>query len=649
MIEPNVDLLPLWATTAFGWGPLCHGFGGDFVPECLSPIFWPRPRTLDLTFLASSRFPSKLERLCIGMLRNSDLPDEKMKIQFTHFCDDRLPVRIRVPAVRSFRDLDKIVESHLNLDLLLKWDFEYKGNAGEVLDFICSTDGFKKSLLDQNFSDRNIRRSKLPISNRIALEDWNTISVTNFDDAKVFLKAFQVPKKDEYDRLVLDGTVLNKASVKSLNMGLSTIHFILERLLGFKFATTIDAKSYFYQFKVADGVSAYFSILFSQRRGRALCRSLNRMCMGWRHAPCIAQRSSRTILRVLHARLAAFGCDDFFADVWVDNFVFAANSISILELVVFNFHKIAEEVNLSLHPAMPLAKTVDLLGFSIDLESKLISHQQKWIDKLRFFVENRKEWSFRDCAVAIGNIIWGSYARRSPLAFVPNILSLARSIAKEGPSQWESSANHLMTPQLLNELATQLIQIETPFSFPVALPFDHCIFSDAATGEGLLPALWAVVEQSDGFVNLTKSSFFSTDDYTTSSSAGVFPFSAEHIFFMELRAALHALLSAAAVTPNQRVILGMDNTAALYAIRSGHSGNGIADDWIGDFYKLLPRNFQFNVLHIASELNYADKFTRGVVPDEFYDVQGKRAWACQRIPLNRNVLDNARFSPLISA
>ena len=384
---------------------------------------------------------------------------------------------------------------------------------------------------------------------------------------------------------------------------------------------------HFYQFKSADSVAAYFAVLISKRRGRALCRALTRMCMGWRHAPCIAQRSSRTILLELRRRLLSKGLqlDDFYADVWIDNFIFAAHTLDVLNFVLTTFEAVALDLNLKLHPPSPQSSVVDVLGFSVDLASKVIRHSSKWVSKVTEFWTSHSHidavWSFRDWAKMVGNLVWMAYARRLPLCFIPQTLTLARSLAVEGPGHWESNANHLKSADLMLELAALVDAIPNAFTYPSPLPLELTLMSDAATGDGLDEAFWA---------------FISEDEHSgeSCSFAGPIPFSEEHIFFMELRSAMHALLHAAFENPAQRVNIGIDNSAALFALRSGHSGNGIADAWIARFYRALPSTFQFYALHVPSELNRSDRFTRGLRPQNYFSIQGLHAWPGQRIPQN---------------
>ena len=86
-------------------------------------------------------------------------------------------------------------------------------------------------------------RSSIPLENRLRLEEWNT--VVKMDKPRCYLKAFQVEKKSEFDRLVLDATPLNCRSKKAPAMHISTIQSILRDILGFTVAATVDACAYF--------------------------------------------------------------------------------------------------------------------------------------------------------------------------------------------------------------------------------------------------------------------------------------------------------------------------------------------------------------------------------------------------------------------
>ena len=435
------------------------------------------------------------------------------------------------------------------------------------------------------------------------------------------MKVFKVAKKSGFDRLVMDATPINTLSIKAPPMELSTIHSFFEGLLKHKFAFSVDAKAFFYQFMMDAEVSKFFGIAINRRRGHPFYANLKRLCMGWRMAPAIAQRTSRTLILETRRRLSEQGILDYFGDVWLDNFIFAANSAEEALAVKGCFDKVATDIHLQLHPPSTIDTNIDVLGFHICLLTKSVRHQQKWLDKTADRLEKLRSASaptFRELAAIIGNTIWSMYARRRPISTVPSILEALRAMACcTPPTTWESPAGHLLNAALLAELWCAQHAMEQPFNVITHDCLAQIIFSDAATGYGRLP-MWAFV----------------TDEGST---AGFFSDPSEHIFFLELRAALQALLSEAKLNPCQTTILGMDNTAAMFALRSGHSGNSKADHWLRTFFLTLPKTFKFYVSHIRTQFNPADPFTRGVPPDNWYlstqNNKGQTTEACQRIPI----------------
>ena len=200
-------------------------------------------------------------------------------------------------------------------------------------------------------------------------------------------------------------------------MYLSPLQQIFRNVLRFSFALTVDARSYFYQFPIHPFVRNFFGLAFSRRRGTPSYRRLTRLCMGWRHSPCIAQRTSRTLLKELRRRHPHL---DFFTDVWLDNFVFAANTVEELKTIEAQFFEICDEINLQLHEPSEVSSSVKLLGFVLNMSDKTICHTQKWLEHLS--VAATQLVTFRDWAKLCGNIIWGYTARESPLAFLPHTI-----------------------------------------------------------------------------------------------------------------------------------------------------------------------------------------------------------------------------------
>ena len=217
--------------------------------------------------------------------------------------------------------------------------------------------------------------------------------------------------------------------------------------------------------------------------------------------------------------------------------------------------------------------------------------------------------TFRDITRAVGCLVWSAFARRHPLCFFPLMLDALRIMGADiqsGARTWTSPATDIVTPAFVKECEEALKLMHTSFVLQLE-PVQACtIFSDARVDAEI--AEWA---------------------YCGEHWAVQGKFDARHhIFFHELAAASQALLDIARAHPAGHVVLGVDNTAAMFALRSGHSGNHIADQWLRRFYQRLPSTFSFVVLHVSTDINPADRFTRGTVGTircESGDRPGRRA------------------------
>ena len=214
--------------------------------------------------------------------------------------------------------------------------------------------------------DHSSRRSSILESNRTLLEDWETVDSLDLSSIRCFLKCFQVPKSNVVeDRFIIDGTPLNRCSLKPPEMHLPRLHTVLEGVSHCLYAFTVDAVSYFYQFEVCPEIRKYFGLAFNRRRGRAFLRRFARMPMGWLNSPCIGQRTSLALLRELKARCAKIGITDYFSTVWLDNFIFAGNNLAELEIICRIFLEVCLEASVQLHPPTPISSEVSILGFLV--------------------------------------------------------------------------------------------------------------------------------------------------------------------------------------------------------------------------------------------------------------------------------------------
>ena len=244
------------------------------------------------------------------------------------------------------------------------------------------------------------------------------------------------------------------------------------------------------------------------------------------------------------------------------------------------FKEVCEEANVRLHE---VSWKPEFLGFVVDTskEPANIALSPKWIEKLHR--RRREVNTVRQGAVLIGSMFWRLFAREAPLSAYPQLLKGAATIASVAIAskwRWESEVD-----AAIKEIGQPFTLTQAKFSEDEAL----CVF-------------WKLLDQRLALQNGVFVRDHSRSQVRSFGQSG-------HIFYHELRAALTALTCAA--TLGTSAILWTDNTAVLHAIRSRRSSNGIANSWIARFLCSIPRNFEFQVRHVDTKKNPADKFTRG--------------------------------------
>ena len=329
-----------------------------------------------------------------------------------------------------------------------------------------------------------------------------------------------------------------------------------------------------------------------------------RMPMGWKYAPAIGNRTAKVILAEMLRRFDASpditNYVTFDADVWMDNFLFGFApvagasqaacdaAVSLARSIVMT---VLLEANASHHPVTDASSSLTALGFVISHGA--IRHVDKFVTKMQGSSWN-SPLSFRDVAHRLGLIIWTTYAKGIPLCFCPQTVHALRSIqrAVRNGSRWIQPCDaRIITSLLLDEY--RLIAQSVADAFAPVEPFCSTwveVFSDAAVEQRNCTWAWTsgdVVCQGSG------------------------PY--HHIFIWELLAASEALISIATQSPLAHVMLFVDNTGVIGALRKGHSGNSVGDQILFRLFSTLPTTFRFSVAHTCSQHNLADPFTRGAL------------------------------------
>lgn len=319
------------------------------------------------------------------------------------------------------------------------------------------------------------------------------------------------------------------------------------------------------------------------------------MPMGWKHAPCIAQRTSLVIADRIMTLAAERGIDCI-VRVWVDNFIFGAHDLREAKLVWDIAVSVFTECNLEMHPRTEFKHDIDVLG--CHLSHSKMRHSDKFCTS---FVTALESITFplcptyREIGKVLGNISWSVFVRHLPLACFPEtrlMMSLIAVHIAQG-AKWDDPCT-LDTLELVAEAKTFADTVPEPF--PIMEEGDPChpfveMFSDAMVDS--VEATWAYTSGSH-------------------SEQGTFDTMMD-IFIHELLAACYALQDAACRDPTCHVVLFTDNSGVVHAMRAGHSGNGIADFILKEFFETLPLTFTFNIAHISGDFNPADRFTRGAV------------------------------------
>ena len=584
------DIVAHASTLKLGAGPLLHGLSDkEQPPTDIDAILWTPAVDFVIQHPQQPLPPlGPIKTTIIPYCSSTPLTQSSLNVA---------GVRVSAPAQISHAALSPITTSCINQELLLLWDARLGGQATPLLHLIRSVDAFHSTLLEE--PDHYIRRSSGILSHAQQLLDWN-IATTESDYA-VYMKAFTVGKNDGGSRFILDATPLNRVSVSAPYMGLPRLHVLFQELMDYDFAATVDAMSYFYQFELHKDIRPYFSFIANSTRGYGLRLCLERLCMGWRFSPAIAQQCSNTICAEVLSRLPFKAM----CVAWVDNFIMAASTAMELTTLIATFKQVAEEINLTLHPFSTAPQSLSVLGFDVDLKLRSITHQQKWLTKLRAQMK-ATTWTLRSTVELTGKIMWIAYARQLALCKLPSTLHTLSLVASTVAEHRNWDAPFEISAAAFTEFQDVVTLAHQPFSPTCDVEDDLWLlmYSDASSSS------WA----------WTSGAYSTCDRFVAWSDA--------HIFFHELRAALHALLSAAARGVKQ-VALGVDNTAVLFALRGQHSTSVIANEWIRRAMEQIPPSFRFRIFHVATELNPADQYTRGArarIGPMRYITSGKGQW-----------------------
>lgn len=394
---------------------------------------------------------------------------------------------------------------------------------------------------------------------------------------------FKVPKDDKVSRLIGDLRPLNKMLPRPGKMELPTIGEVLEHLLGQNWLVQVDARSYFYQFEIHETLSEILTSKVGDARGRFMMFAWLVMPMGFAHAPRIAQLTSRAICDLVLRRQAGILIP------WVDNFLMGGKTQEDVQALKTTLLDVAREVRMELKdPENVPSRTMTCLGLALDCshESSLdhfAELEPTFKEQLRNHM-TRNICTPRDYFEFFGTLMWANYAiLKKPLALWSEALQHMRHLAQQvydDPKRWDIPAP--MPENALTELRK--------------------MGALALEGRVTLADLKGKVPQQEIWTDASSHSLA----WIAAKSYAQTGHEYRKIYHAEMAAAINAMIWA-----QEPATVSIDNTAALRAIRKGHSATHTGNEMIRFLYHNISPRANIWLRYVPSKCNRADPLTRG--------------------------------------
>jgi hypothetical protein len=412
-----------------------------------------------------------------------------------------------------------------------------------------------------------------------------------YNSLGVEIPLFKVPKSDGGSRLIADCRGLNSLLPPPPPMGLPSIREVIKRLLRKNWLWQVDARSYFYQFRLKEEIAPLFALRVGGPRGIFSKGHLKVLPMGFKYAPGIAQWTS------LH--IAANACIGGTSDVmipWVDNFLSGADTQEEIINLVGRFEEITKKVSLECKPTVPPARTMEALGLVLNVEADdMMEHfvclTEKYQKDLQEEMEKISgEMSARQVLQLFGKLMWPVYTiGREPLCMVPEVMDYVRHIAKEMSicPEWDKVNKIPMeVGTQLREFGFRALRYRLTLRDLEENDTEAEVWTDASsTG-------WGYIIQE-------------TDTMKVAEESHSLP-----IFVAELLAAADALYTAK--KEGKRNILSViDNSAARNALSRGHSSSKAGDIILRRLVENLGERRAEKTAWIGTKDMIADPVSRG--------------------------------------
>lgn len=291
----------------------------------------------------------------------------------------------------------------------------------------------------------------------------------------------------------------------------------------------------------------------------------------------MAQTISNIVVRM--AKMRAASDKWHFIAAWLDNFVVSAETKEECNKLKASLDEIFATFGIRAHK-WESANDTAILGLHFDAGAA--RHPQAFIEKASRLFSQSKVSALQFAQLA-GCAIWIMMCRDLPIAFIPEIILQL----KQNAPKLQKREDWFMEMDLSTNLIHEIDKVSKVMLEPITKPKKPVE----------APSIW----MSDATQNAVAicCGDFSDAQKTTQTN----------IFTNELEAAAWALVEAARTSSN--CVLGVDNAGVLWALRAQHSALASADFRIATLFAALPTDFFFRVVHVRSEDNAADPFSRG--------------------------------------
>jgi len=189
----------------------------------------------------------------------------------------------------------------MDMEKVLKAAEELDPGLRAMLDVFCA--GVVTSEIRPNLE--GLKRKTSRDFSRTDLEMLRKAGIITPRDVEFALTGFKVKKKTpNLSRFITDCRAFNQrfTAFSEEKMNLPRLHTIMEWGVRYKVVWSIDAKAYFFQFRLKGEAEGWFPMQFDVE-GRVSTYCMNRLPMGCKLAPIIAQRVSNLFIERTKRRL----------------------------------------------------------------------------------------------------------------------------------------------------------------------------------------------------------------------------------------------------------------------------------------------------------------------------------------------------------